>query len=410
MSDILEEKQLRQNGIEFYPIIKKDSYIKQYSNNAVTSDAVYNYIKNYGSNLTKLDSQSSTYTINDVILTLNQILSIFGAKPYLGKRKAFILACSDYQTNSDSANDKDQNLKNLLTSVNSYIDYNDIDVNSVFVCGDYSGAYDSAQQSGNGLKELIEIFKSYDKLHIEDDEFVIVQGNHDRAASVDPAYSSLFSKTGKVSNGSGEDKFDDFGIFVINELDFPTECGSGEEDEIEAMVKTLSDYLADFLRKKSESNYKKPIFILSHVPLHYTMRTYNYGDSRFADHIFSVLYMYSYLGLDIYFLFGHNHSNGWDDYVGGARVYIEPGEEIRIAKLDNKNEYNSYICNFTYLNAGYIGYYSTPNEDSGADKLLTMTAYEIYEHGVVIKRFSEDGHVNIEGIHIPKGTNVPNSD
>lgn len=396
MSDELKEKQLRQNGEDFYPIIKKKSNIDKNSNDAVTSIAVIDYVKKYGSNLMKLDSASADYTISDVVDIVNDLLALFGARSHstLGERKAFILACSDFQTNSDSTNDKSQNLKNLLTSLNSYLDYNDIDVNCIFVCGDYTGG-DTANQSVDGLTQLKDIFKSYNSLHIEDNEFIIVQGNHDRDA--------INSQPNNFAKFGDNDK-DEFGVFVIHENNYPWASQRSSDDMYNATINTANQ-LREYLEHKRKINYQKPIFILSHLPLHYSMRTYNDGDGRYAKYIFDVLNEYSDYGLDIYFLFGHNHSNGWDNYVGGSRVYIEPGEDIVISNPDNNQKCNTYTCKFTTLNAGYIGYYDTADVNDGSDKVLTISAYEIYEKGVIIKRFDMNGRTSMEGVHVPNTRN-----
>lgn len=60
-------------------------------------------------------------------------------------------------------------------------------------------------------------------------------------------------------------------------------------------------------------------------------------------------------------MYGHNHSNGWDDYLGGAAVYLAKGDNINIAQGSQTN-YKEETLNFTYMNAGYTGYYNQENE------------------------------------------------
>ena len=61
-------------------------------------------------------------------------------------------------------------------------------------------------------------------------------------------------------------------------------------------------------------------------------------------------------GLNLFFLFGHNHSSGYDDYLGGSCVFLPAGSTIPVADAGGfaKEHYHSQQINFTYLNAGYI--------------------------------------------------------
>ena len=54
-------------------------------------------------------------------------------------------------------------------------------------------------------------------------------------------------------------------------------------------------------------------------------------------------------GLNIFFLFGHDHSNGWDDYLGGSCVCLEKGDTINIAKKGNQFKWETKTLNFTYI-------------------------------------------------------------
>lgn len=104
-------------------------------------------------------------------------------------------------------------------------------------------------------------------------------------------------------------------------------------------------------------------------------------------------------GLNIIFLYGHNHSNGWDDYLGGSAVYLKKGDKILIAQND-KRAYQEKTLNFTYMNAGYTGYYSNVN---GADAALTMSVFQITDHEVTITRYDKNG------VHDLKSAGVTNA-
>ena len=109
--------------------------------------------------------------------------------------------------------------------------------------------------------------------------------------------------------------------------------------------------------------------------------------------------------LDIIYLFGHNHSKGWDCYLGGSSVFRAPGETILIPDAGdntaNTDAFTEETLNFTYLNAGYVGYYMNcgPEEkNSGAldqyaaaDETLTGVVCEILPEELVLTRYSSDG-------------------
>lgn len=184
----------------------------------------------------------------------------------------------------------------------------------------------------------------------------------------------------------------------IDEMDGFLCCGDydyGYEDSVNG-ISSLKDAISYYI----EEDYNKPIFILSHLALNYSMRTYYDGDGQYARFIFDVLNDAGNKGLNIIYLFGHNHSNGWDDYLGGSSVYLSKGDSILVAEY-SKEKFNEHTLNFTYLNAGYVGYYRDVNE--GADTTLTMTVFDIYYDKVIINRYSKDG------LHLLKSKGVTNT-
>ena len=103
--------------------------------------------------------------------------------------------------------------------------------------------------------------------------------------------------------------------------------------------------------------------------------------------------------LDIVYLYGHNHSKGWDNYIGGSRVFKRPGDTILIPDLTKKSgsttdSYTKEELNFTYMNAGYIGYF----HDATAADELTATVCRIYDDKLVLSRYSEDGLIDIGSV------------
>ncbi len=288
---------------------------------------------------------------------------------------ARIIACSDYQDPKGNMESEDNVCKIIDTMKENGI--NDID--NFFCCGDYDYEFTEIAEGIDSLKETI-LYK-YDYC-IDENDMILVQGNHD----------NINQCADKVNLTGSYDK-EKYGIYVIDEDDY-MQYNTDEE-----IIKNTSSKLNEYLEEKINNNYSKPIFILTHLPLNYNMRTYNDGDGKYARYLFDVINNAGNKGLNIIYLFGHDHSNGWDDYLGGSSIFLTHNDSILIA--DNSiTEFSEHKLNFTYMNAGYVGYYRGVN--AGSDRTLTMTSFDIYKNKVVINRYSEDG------IHLLKSKGVRN--
>ena len=92
-----------------------------------------------------------------------------------------------------------------------------------------------------------------------------------------------------------------------------------------------------------------------------------------------------------------NHSNGWDDYLGGANIFLAPGDQINISDGE-KSGYTTETLNFVYMNAGYMGYYKHQNTETEAvnDPFydisdLTISCFVISDNAVEITRYNNNG-------------------
>ena len=133
------------------------------------------------------------------------------------------------------------------------------------------------------------------------------------------------------------------------------------------------------------------------------MRTISGKNARTAMPIVDVLNEAGANGLNILFLFGHNHSSGYDNYIGGGSVYLKKGDTMLVPNYDNYLLADEVSLNFTYMTAGYIGYYGTTV--NGADGALTMTMFRIQKDGSVII-----GRYDANGIHNLKSAGAKNTD
>lgn len=287
-----------------------------------------------------------------------------------------VIAGSDFQARNGNAAG--------ATIVNGVIDQIKADgytkLDGFLFAGDYSvGATKAADVTY--LKDTI--LAAYPEL--TDDTMVLIQGNHDNASEYGGAEAGL---VGNVIDVSGAHDAENYGVYVINEQDYMWRNSN------EATIKNTAASLKGYLDAKRNIEYAKPIFVVSHLPLHYCMRTNNDGDGMYANYIFDVLNEAGNAGLNIIFMFGHNHSHGWDDYLGGASIFLTKGDKINIAQ-SSKTVFKEETLAFTYLNAGYVGYYGD-SYTSDVDKTLTMTTFAITDNDVTISRYSANGTHNLK--------------
>lgn len=311
--------------------------------------------------------------IGALLLALVMMLSLLPTSVLAtGSEPTVVIAGSDFQ-NPRGNEAGAQTVTNILTQMQN-AGYTEAD--GFLCCGDYDYEYVETEAGITALKNAVT--STYNTL--ADDRMVFVQGNHDAATA-----------NGLATSGAHD--ADEYGVFVINEDDYMWNNSN------EATIKNTAATLETYLDAKVAASYDKPIFVLSHLPLHYSMRTRNDGDGMYANYIFDVLNAAGANGLNIIFLYGHDHSNGWDDYLGGSCVYLAKGKNINIAQ-GSKTNFHTETLNFTYMNAGFTGYYENKN---GADDTLTMTVFSITDDAVTVKRYSADG------VHNLKCEGVPNS-
>ncbi|MBQ7889417.1 MAG: hypothetical protein IJ356_06630 [Erysipelotrichaceae bacterium] len=285
----------------------------------------------------------------------------------------YILAGGDFQEAGDHANSA-ANVTNILAHVSQKYETMD----GFLFIGDYDcETHDSATETANGITALMgAVQSSYS--NINDTNSVLVQGNHDYMDS-------------RIDATGGHD-FDGYSAFVLNEDDYPN--GGGSQTGVQALASKLESWL----NNKIGEGYDAPIFIVSHLPLAYTPRTVTQGDAKYAKYIFDVLNSAAEDGLNIIFMHGHDHAYGPDNYMGGEAIYLAEGDNIYIAEPGSTSEYTQEILNFTYMNAGYTGYYSDPFTyvtTAGTDK-LTMTVFKITENDVTVERYSANGLYNLK--------------
>ncbi|MBR0400667.1 MAG: metallophosphoesterase [Mogibacterium sp.] len=305
--------------------------------------------------------------------------------------RALAVLCfvSDYQT-EPGWNTPEDNLKALLRSVKNEGRSPDM----LVMCGDYTNDAVLHDYQLSPEESIAEIRRTAETEfpQLTGDKLLFVQGNHDKL-------------TESVSE-SGLHEFDDCLIYVLNtENDFPWKQGK-TAGCLKKVRKAAADMKKCFdgLIKKGET---RPVFIAGHVPLHFTARTssrHTTGDNLYSPLIFDVVNEAAG-SLDIVYLYGHNHSKGWDCYMGGSSVFKAAGDTVLIPAFDadriTADSYMEEKLKFTYLNAGYTGYFMNcgpeelalgkADDYSAADETLTCTVCEVYTDWLVLSRYDADG-------------------
>ena len=278
-----------------------------------------------------------------------------------------LLAGGDYQMQTQAAGDPD--VTPLLSGAKPETANGLFD--GFFFIGDYGygSGHDVATAGTQSLDAAVSDVVYGNKVYTE--------GNHD-APTVE-----LISPTGPKDPLGAP-----YGVFVINENDYSAYGGGSA-----AVANQLTAY---FNEKVSGDWGNKPIFVLCHVPLHYSRRTIDESCAKNALPLVEALNAGGEAGLNIIFLFGHNHSGDYDAYVGGGSIYLAKGDSILVADPASvKNAPSEVELNFTYMNAGYVGYYA--NHGSEADRTLTMTTFRIQADGsVIVSRYAADGLHNLK--------------
>lgn len=260
-----------------------------------------------------------------------------------------------------------------------------------FFVGDYTAEARETETSAKGIEVLKKLYQP-----IVGDNMIFTQGNHDHV-----------NTEGLAKDGNNDPASGKYGVFVINE----NQRMEYNDDSCYEDTKEAADALKAYLDEKAESGFTKPIFVLNHIGLHWGNRTIKQGASYHGYLLVDVLNEAGAKGLNIIYLYGHNHSGGYDDWLGGSAVYFKKGDQIPVSMGSKKKEdARDVTINFTYMNAGYIGYYSVGEVGVGydADATVTMSVFLIRGDEVIITRY--DSEINFikekYGVHPLKSAGV----
>lgn len=206
------------------------------------------------------------------------------------------------------------------------------------------------------------------------DDILTAQGNHDLPIAA-------FYPTGMYDMGT-------YCFYLINEDDY--QWLQGFRPGGEAKIKKTAANIKSALDAMIEKGDNRPVIFITHVPLHYTSRTL-YRDNCYSAHVFNVINEAAKT-LDIIFLFAHNHSGEYDDYIGGSVNFMAPGDTVLIPMTDKhgKGCYTEETLNFTYTNCGYIGYSGNTVSETSTN-VLSMGAIRFFADRFEIMKYTKDG-------------------
>lgn len=297
-----------------------------------------------------------------------------------------VIACSDFQNPGGS-----EEGANTVSSILSIIKESHPEADGFICAGDYDydmSIYIGEETTADGVSSLS---NTIEQVYPDIKHMVYTSGNHD-----------VYSADGLSESGDNDPEDGGYGVYAINEDDYMWASNPGYSESYsgktaQEIISGTAAGLEEYLSEKASEQFTQPIFIVSHLPLHYNLRTRLDGDAMYANLIFDVVNKYAEAGLNIIYLYGHDHSNGWDDYLGGSAVFLHKGDSINIAQ-SSKFVFDEEKLAFTYMNAGFVGYYDNHN---GADDALTMSVFEIYNDRVEISRYDSEGMHNLKsaGVH-----------
>ena len=302
-----------------------------------------------------------------VLAVLLSVLMVFSAcmvslTVTAAQDETIFIAGSDYQTSDGTV---------YIDNIMKAMQKDGITPDKLFFGGDYSLEH-TAATSQKGIKQLKEYFSSY----LDTTDMIFAQGNHDKEAT---------EANGLTGWGNMDPAYGDYGLYLVEDSTVAQEWGSYDAASVAA--------LQLYLDNKVEIGFNKPIFIMNHFPLHWSYRTQKDGVGTNAYRFFNVINNAAAQGLNIIYLFGHNHSNGYDDSMGGPCIFLKKGDTIEIAQ-GSKTSVKEETLNFTYMNSGYTGYYTSPM--SNAETTLSMSVFRIRGNEVIISRYSANGIYNLK--------------
>ncbi len=204
---------------------------------------------------------------------------------------------------------------------------------------------------------------------------IFLQGNHEEKAPI--GTNGLSGPNRDDAGKLGVFDTEHYGLYLLHEDYHPFKVSGYTDQKIDEAAAELKEYLD----AKLAESYSKPIFIAAHVPLHYNLWMHS---GLHAKPFFDVINEAAGKGLNIIYLFGHDHG-GYDQYLGGTDIFLPAGSVIIVPDRGTKATKQQYSLNFTYMTAGLSAYLI----DDHSENQLSGTVFEVYDDKVLIKRYND---------------------
>lgn len=268
-------------------------------------------------------------------------------------------------------------------------------VDEALFLGDYEPS--SYTSDPSGLKTVQRVLQ--ETWGLKEEAVLYLQGNHDHydMPGLDGAR-MVFNEHYNYGSKEGTGYIvplerEHYSICMIHHDAFPEtrttdapEVRARKQEAVRETAQALEAYLTVSLKGSS-----KPVIIMGHLPLHYSRQ-----DNLYARYLVDALNTGAAAGRNIIYLFGHNHSGGYDNYLGGSCVYQSRGTQIPVPDAEaadrGENLWERVPFDFTYLNAGYVGFVSSGEQGT----TLSSVMLRVYEDRVELTRYNGRGKVNLK--------------
>ena len=287
---------------------------------------------------------------------------------------AYIVAAGVLENSAITFSDVHESWSSVGKAIGTVITQNEGKIPALIIC---TGDWSSTKGKGADEEETLSVIAKL-KLQLADIDAVFSSGNHEDGATT-IANADVGNYNATVAEG------DTYGIIYDNRANNDLTDEAKEDDEAfgtsDALktdvivysltfdaVESSNDYadiitaLEATLKQLVEEEFDGVFYIASHTGLHVLgiqpqsaaggasewagSNTYNINNS-YA--MVTMLNKYAAQGLDIVFMFGHDHSKG------ESEIYLTPGNVIYSTINYDDQVYSKQTILFTYGHAGYLG-------------------------------------------------------
>ena len=295
-----------------------------------------------------------------------------------------VFFASDYQSNKKT--DPEISLRRITGVLSDHCFFPDM----VVLCGDYcDGGSDYGGDSVWTLDQISGYLEEFFEGFSPRSGFFAIQGNHDR-------WDVSYKANGLYDCGA-------FYIYAMNTETANPWRQHGNPRAKEILTEAAGKF-QDAMDRLIQSGETRPVFIATHVPLHFSEWTLS-GDNPYSRILFEAVNSAAQ-HLPIIFLFAHNHGNHGDCAIGGSCTFIPAGGQLAVPSLekdeDGKVRWAMETIHFNYMNAGYVGYTFTDGESAS-----NMGVCLCYSDRFEFFRYGSDGLMSLCAPGFRRNTLLP---